>query len=52
MVFLLLGGLCAVLFLVMVGSVKTQSWESHSRLINADWMSPAEKFHLIARWGA
>ncbi len=54
MVFLLLFGVCAVLclVLVLVGYVKAQSWDSRSRLINADWMSPAEKFSLIARWGA
>jgi hypothetical protein len=54
MVFLLLFGVCSILFLVLVlvGCVKAQSWDSPSRLINADWMSPAEKFNLIARWGA
>ena len=54
MVFLLLFSMCAIvcLVLVLVGYVKAQSWDSRSRLINADWMSPAEKFSLIARWGA
>ncbi len=52
MAFLFLFGFCTILFLVQVGCLKMQNWESSSRMINADWLDPSEKFNLIARWGA
>lgn len=50
MIFLLL--CIALVVLIIVGDSKLQIWSSSRRMINADWMDDAEKFELIARWGA
>ena len=36
----------------IIGCLNTQNRHGGARMINADWLEPAEKFHLIARWGA
>ena len=41
-----------LIFLVIVGCLNLQTWNSSVRMINADWMDAAEKFKLITRWGA
>ncbi len=52
MVIFYLLGFCSILFLVLIGYLRMKNWDSASRMINADWLDPSEKFHLIARWGA
>jgi hypothetical protein len=52
MAILFLCGFCTTLLLVLVLCLKVRSWESASRMINADWLEPADKFNLITRWGA
>jgi hypothetical protein len=50
--FLFFFGVCTTFLLVLVMCLKVRSWESASRMINADWLEPADKFNLITRWGA
>jgi len=52
MTILLISGFCAVLVLVLIGSLKLQVWNSGAHMTNTNGLDAAEKFHLIARWGA
>jgi len=52
MILVFLFWFCALLFLILVGRLVMQNGESPSRMINADWLDPSEKFNLITRWGA
>ena len=45
-------GFILLFILVIAGSLKLQVWNSSVHMINVDWMDGAEKFKMIARWGA
>lgn len=38
--------------LIIIGDSKLEIWNSKRRMINAEWLDDADKFDLIARWGA
>lgn len=42
----------ALVVLALVGCLSLQTWNSQARMVNADWLDTAEKFKMIARWGA
>lgn len=42
-----------VIALIVIPNVlKSKNTQDHSRMVNADWMTNHDKFHMISRWGA
>lgn len=45
-------GFGIIFSMLMLGFFALERHESEGRIVNADWLSSEEKFHLISRWGA
>ena len=52
MAYILLIGFGIIFTLFIIGAISLRTQESDGRIINADWLSDDEKFHLVSRWGA
>ncbi len=52
MTILLFLSMSALAVTVVINCLSMQNRQGGARMINADWLDPADKFHLIARWGA
>lgn len=52
MVFLLAGAVVLVIVLTIPGLVKLDTCHSKSRILNADWLTEEDRFHIVSRWGA
>ena len=44
--------ICAITIVPIIICLRTLNQVGGARMINADWLDPADKFHLISRWGA
>jgi len=52
MTYIVVIGLGIIFSLLLLGFFSLATCESEGRMINADWLTTEEKFHLISRWGA
>lgn len=52
MTILLFLSICAIVSVIVISCLSMQNRHGGARMINAEWMDPAEKFHFITRWGA
>ena len=52
MVFLLAGTVVLIVVMTIPGLVKLGSCSSKSRILNADWLTEKDRFHIVSRWGA
>lgn len=43
---------CLLCVLVVAGLLRQKAGSSSLHMINADWMTTADKFKFVARWGA
>ncbi|HKJ04866.1 MAG TPA: hypothetical protein VJ974_04660 [Geopsychrobacteraceae bacterium] len=43
---------CTVFILALIGSLKLRTWDSGVHMTSVNSLDDAEKFHLLARWGA
>ena len=37
--------------LIVPSAIRSESWKSSVRMIDADWLDETEKFRLLSRWG-